>query len=186
MALATQHRPWPTDDVRGRAARIRIAGFDVDGTLTDGRLWFDGEGRESKAFHVHDGQGLVLLRQAGIVVVLVTARSGHAVERRARELGVELQHGIEDKLACARALCERHGCDLQQLAFMGDDLPDLPVLEQAGLSAAPADAQACVGDRVHWRSRLNGGAGAVREFCELLLAARNGQPPPPAVDGRGA
>lgn len=166
----TPSRPLTADEIRARAARIRLAGFDVDGTLTDGRLWLDDAGGESKAFHVHDGQGLVLLRRAGIAVVLVSARSSVAVDRRARELGIESRGGVEDKLACMRELCDRHGCDLTQLAYMGDDLPDLAVLEQAGLSAAPADAQTCVAERVHWRSRRNGGAGAAREFCELLLA----------------
>jgi 3-deoxy-D-manno-octulosonate 8-phosphate phosphatase (KDO 8-P phosphatase) len=159
-------------DIRARAARVRLACFDVDGTLTDGRLYFDAEGRESKAFHVHDGQGLALLRRAGIAVAFVTARPGAIVARRADELGAECHAEVADKLECVRAIVARHGCTLEQTAFMGDDLADLGVLAQVGLAVAPADAHAWVRERVHWRTQAGGGRGAARELCDLLLAAQ--------------
>ena len=109
-----------------RAGNIRLACFDVDGTLTDGRLFFDSEGRELKAFHVHDGQGLVLLRQVGIEVALITARHSEVARRRAEELGVRAHIGVKDKLACVRELCAELGIGLEAVCFMGDDLPDLP------------------------------------------------------------
>lgn len=161
--------PDTSDDLHQRAARIRLACFDVDGTLTDGRLYFDSNGLELKAFHVHDGQGLVLLRKAGIAVAFVTARASTIAERRAAELGVEAYTCVADKLECVRGLAARHGLAMEQVAFMGDDLPDLKVLPHVGLAAAPADAHPWVGERVHWRARARGGHGAAREFCDLLL-----------------
>lgn len=160
-------------DVRERAARIRLACFDVDGTLTDGRLYFDGEGNELKAFHVHDGQGLALLRKAGVTVAFVTARSGAVAQRRAADLGIEEVHiGVRDKLACVRDIAARMGLAMDQVAFMGDDLADLRVMLQAGFAVAPADAHRWVGERVHWRTASRAGHGAAREFCDLLLAAQ--------------
>lgn len=159
-------------DIRARAAKIRLACFDIDGTLTDGRLLFDSQGRELKAFHVHDGQGLTLLKRVGIAVAFVTARPGAIAERRAAELGAEACVGVKDKLACVRALATRHGIDLEAVAFMGDDLADLTVLRAVGLAVAPADAHPWIRERVHWRTVARGGKGAARELCDLLLAAQ--------------
>jgi 3-deoxy-D-manno-octulosonate 8-phosphate phosphatase (KDO 8-P phosphatase) len=159
-------------DLLARAARVRLACFDVDGTLTDGRLIFDSEGRELKAFHVRDGQGLALLRQAGIATAFVTARPGGIAEQRARELGAEACVQVADKLACVRSLAQRQGIDLDAVAFMGDDMADLPILNAAGLAVAPADAHPWIASRVHWRTRARGGEGAARELCDLLLAAQ--------------
>ena len=159
-------------DILARAAKIRLACFDVDGTLTDGRLLYDADGRESKAFHVHDGQGLALLKRFGIAVAFVTARPGAIAERRAAELGAEAFAEVKDKLACVRELAARHGIDMDAVAFMGDDLADLPVLRAAGLAAAPADAHPWIRERVHWRTIARGGKGAARELCDLLLAAQ--------------
>lgn len=155
-----------------RARRVRLACFDVDGTLTDGRLIFDSEGRESKAFHVHDGQGLVLLQRAGVRVALVTARQGPITERRATELGVHAFTGVEDKLRCVEGLAREHGIALDEVAFMGDDLPDLRVMVAVGLSACPADAHPWVLERAQWRASRDGGRGAAREFTDALLAAQ--------------
>lgn len=160
-------------DVRERAARIRLACFDVDGTLTDGRLFFDSNGVELKAFHVHDGQGLVLLRKSGITVAFVTARSSRVAEQRAADLGIaEVHTAVADKLACVRDIAERLGLDMDEVAFMGDDLPDLRVMLQVGFAVAPASAHPWVGERVHWRTGQRAGHGAAREFCDLLLAAQ--------------
>lgn len=159
-------------DIRERAARVRLVAFDVDGTLTDGKLGLDGNGVESKQFHVHDGLGIKLLRAAGIEVALITAREGMVVSKRAAELG--LQHvflGVADKRACIDALLAHLDLTLEQTAFMGDDLPDLAVLAVAGLSVAPASAHPWVRERVHWRTQAAGGNGAARELCDLILAA---------------
>lgn len=159
-------------DVRQRAARVRVACFDVDGTLTDGRLFFDSEGRELKAFHVHDGQGLVLLRKAGITPVFVTARASTIAEQRAAELGLDAYTGVADKLECVSGIAARLGVTMAEVSFMGDDLPDLHVMLQAGFAIAPANAHPWVRERVHWRTTARGGEGAVRELCDLLLAAQ--------------
>jgi 3-deoxy-D-manno-octulosonate 8-phosphate phosphatase (KDO 8-P phosphatase) len=157
-----------------RAGNIRLACFDVDGTLTDGRLYFDSEGREIKAFHVHDGQGLVLLRAVGIEVALITARHSEVARRRAQELGVRAHIGIKDKLACVRDLCAELGIGLDAVCFMGDDLPDLPAMRAVGLSVAPANAHAFTAAQAELRTRSDAGAGAARELCDLLVAAQGG------------
>ncbi len=159
-------------DVRGRAAKIRLAAFDVDGTLTDGRITLDARGHEAKNFHVADGLGLRLLGEFGVAVAFVTARPGGIVEARARELGIEhVFTGVRDKLACLDALGATLGVSHEHMAFMGDDLPDLRVLAAVGLAVAPADAHPWVRERVHWRTQHPGGHGAARELCDLILAA---------------
>lgn len=160
-------------DIRDRAGRIRLACFDVDGTLTDGRLEYDGEGRESKAFHVLDGLGMKLLEENGVAVAIITARRNAAIQARARDLG--LQHvytGVKDKGVVLLQLCETLELSPEEATHMGDDLPDLPALLQVGLAAAPANAHPWVAERVHWQSRLRGGEGAVRELCDLILDAK--------------
>ncbi len=160
-------------DVRERAAKIRLVAFDVDGTLTDGRLLIGAGGREMKSFHVSDGLGLKLLQKYDIAVALITARQSQVVVARARELGI--QHvfvGVLDKLKCLDTIGTRMGIARDEVAYMGDDLPDLVALATAGLSVAPANAHPWVRERVHWRTQLDGGNGAARELCDLILAAR--------------
>jgi len=168
----TQARPDSPADLLARAAKIRLVGFDVDGTLTDGRLWFDEDGRESKAFHVLDGQGIVLLRKAGIAVAFVTARDSLVAANRARALGAEPHVGVADKLACVEALRERLGLAMDEVAFMGDDLPDLPVLRRVGLAVAPANVHRWLQGAVHWTTPSRGGEGAARELADLILQAQ--------------
>ena len=168
----SQARPDSPADLLARAAKIRLVGFDVDGTLTDGRLWFDADGRESKAFHVADGQGLVLLRKSGIAVAFVTARDSLVAANRARALGAEPHVGVADKLACVEALRERLGLAMDEVAFMGDDLPDLPVLRRVGFAVAPANAHHWLRDAVHWITPSHGGEGAARELADLILHAQ--------------
>jgi 3-deoxy-D-manno-octulosonate 8-phosphate phosphatase (KDO 8-P phosphatase) len=159
-------------DLLARATKIRLCCFDVDGTLTNGRLLFDSDGRELKAFHVRDGQGLALLRRIGMPVAFVTARASRIVEQRAVELGAQAFTNVGDKLACVRDIASRQGVAMDAVAFMGDDLTDLGVQQAVGLSVAPSDAHAWVRERVHWRTVANGGMGAARELCDLLLAAQ--------------
>lgn len=156
-----------------RAARIRLACFDVDGTLTDGRLWMDAEGREQKAFHIQDGLGLRLLEREGIRVVLVTARDSAVAKARGRDLKLSEVHvAVGDKRALLLEVAERHGIAPASVAMMGDDLVDLPAMCVAGLAVAPADAHPWILGHVHWQTRRRGGEGAARELCDLLLTAQ--------------
>lgn len=154
------------------ARNIRMACFDVDGTLTDGRLYYDHDGNESKAYFVHDGLGLKLLQQHGIHPVLITARNSLSAMRRGNDLGIDTQIAVGDKLASVRKLCELRGIGMEQVAFMGDDLPDLAPISAAGLAVAPANAHPWIAERVHWITRAEGGRGATRELCDVLLAAQ--------------
>lgn len=156
-----------------RAARVRLVAFDVDGTLTDGRLYIGGDGEAMKAFSVRDGFGLRLLREAGIVVAIVTARRSTIVEARAAELRIdEVHQGVVDKAQALRALCEAHRVTLADCAFVGDDWPDLQAMSVAGFAATVHDAPRELRERAHWVSTLPAGGGAVREFAEYLLHAR--------------
>jgi len=163
--------PEYSDDLVARAARTRLVCLDVDGTLTDGRLWFDEDGRESKAFNVLDGQGLIQLRLAGIGVAFVTARNSIVAANRARDLGVAAYVDCRDKLACVRGIAAEQGLAMDQVAFMGDDLPDLTVLREVGFAVAPASVHHWLRDLVHWVTPARGGEGAVRELCDLILHA---------------
>ena len=154
------------------ATTIRLACFDVDGTLTDGRLYYDHAGNESKAFYVQDGLGLKLLQKHGIHPVLITARNSLSAQKRGADLGIDTQIAVGDKLSSVRALCERFGIGLEQVAFLGDDLPDLAPLCAVGLAVAPADAHPLIAERVHWCTHAAGGRGAARELCDVLLAAQ--------------
>lgn len=165
--------PAYPDEVVQRAARIRLIGLDVDGTLTDGRLLYGTDGHEAKAFHVQDGLGLTLLRHAGIEVALITARISPVVEQRGRELQITHVHtGERGKLACLQRIAGQMGIGMHEVAFMGDDLPDLACLRAAGLALAPADAHPWILPAVHWVARRPGGRGAARDACDLLLHAQ--------------
>jgi 3-deoxy-D-manno-octulosonate 8-phosphate phosphatase (KDO 8-P phosphatase) len=160
-------------DVRERAAKIRLAVFDVDGTLTDGRIYVGASGGMMSAFHVLDGMGLNLLRKYGVAVALVSARQGKVVTQRARELGIKHTYvGVKDKLKCIDTIGKRLGVPREEMAYMGDDLNDLRAIESVGLGVAPANAHPWVRERAHWRTRHEGGNGAAREVCDLILAAR--------------
>lgn len=157
-----------------RAAGIRLAVFDVDGVLTDGRIILGPDGDEYKAFHVRDGHGLVRLRESGVLIAVITGRRSRAVERRMQELGIELVHqGIRDKHACLLELLERLDLTTAQTCFVGDDLPDLPVLRMVGLPVAVADACPEVIDAAAWVTGAGGGRGAAREVCDRLLRAQS-------------
>lgn len=162
----------PTD-IRERAARIRLAVFDVDGVLTDGRLWFTADGHELKAFHALDGLGLKRLLANRIEVAVITARMSHVVTERMAELGVaHVYQDQKDKLACLEQLLHALKLEPEQVAYVGDDLPDLAAMRKVGFSVAVANAHASVRERANWRTTLCGGAGAVREVCDLILGAQ--------------
>lgn len=160
-----------------RAKGIRLVCFDVDGTLTDGRLYFDAEGRESKAFHVHDGQGLRLLEDNGIAVAFITARASESTKARARDL--RLSHvfiGVKDKAACLQDLCSQLKITTQQVAFMGDDVPDLAAMKLCALACVPANAHSWMFDHADWIAAKNAGEGAARGLCDFILESQGLMP----------
>lgn len=159
--------------IRSAAASLALLALDVDGTLTDGKIYIGPEGEAMKAFCVRDGLGLTLLREAGIVLAIITARRSAIVDRRAAELGiVEVVQGVHDKRQAFEALCHRHRVPLSRAGFMGDDWADLPAMQVAGFVATVADAADAVRNRAHWVSTRRAGDGAVREFAEFILASR--------------
>jgi 3-deoxy-D-manno-octulosonate 8-phosphate phosphatase (KDO 8-P phosphatase) len=151
---------------------IRLLVLDVDGVLTDGRLYFGPRGETLKVFHVRDGYGIVQLRDAGVAVAVISGRRSPMVAARCRELGIRHVHqGVADKLPVLTRLCRRLGLTAAACACIGDDLPDLPLIRTVGLSFAVADAHPQVRRAAAHVTRLPGGCGAVREVCDLLLAA---------------
>jgi 3-deoxy-D-manno-octulosonate 8-phosphate phosphatase (KDO 8-P phosphatase) len=160
-------------DVLARAAKIRLVVFDVDGTLTDGRLWYAEDGHETKVFHVHDGLGLKLLMANGVQVAIMSARISHPVALRAEELDIaHVYQGQGDKRACLEQLLEALALTPEQVAFVGDDLPDLPPMRVAGLAVAVANAHPWVAETAHWRTHQGGGMGAAREVADMILHAQ--------------
>ncbi len=156
-----------------RARRLRLMLFDVDGVLTDCTVAL-GEASESKSFNIRDGAALQWAQQSGLTVGFLSGRPSPATTRRANELGIELVIQTKDpKLAAFQTLLTSRGISADEVAYMGDDLADLAVLARVGLSAAPSDAAPDVTARVHWISTVAGGRGAVREFIEVVLRARN-------------
>lgn len=162
-----------------RAARIRLLVLDVDGVLTDGSLEYGAAGEETKRFFVQDGLALVAARRAGLSIAVISGRASAAVTRRLSELGIsEVHQGVHDKLAALESLMGRLELEPGEVAVVGDDLPDLPLMRRAGLALAPANAVAEVRRAAHWVARRPGGGGAVRDAVEMLLKARRAWPPP--------
>jgi len=152
-------------------ARIRLMCFDVDGVLTDGGITYTTSGEELKSFHVRDGYGLAQLAKAGIQTAIITGRSSSVVARRAEELRfTHCFQGVKDKKALAEQLLAESGLSWQEMGHMGDDIPDLELLEQVGLACCPQDAVSQVRSVCHVVTQQLGGKGAVREVCELLLS----------------
>ncbi len=162
------------DAVLERARSIRLLVLDVDGVLTDGRLFISAAGEELKVFHVRDGAGLVAIQRAGITVAIISGRDSPAVTRRAAELGIRHVHqGVADKGALLDRLLVELGIAAEEAACVGDDTPDAPLLRRAGLAIGVADAHPALLAAAHWVTTSNGGQGAVREVCDLLLSARS-------------
>lgn len=161
-------------DILNRAAGIRLVIFDVDGVLTNGTLFFDVQGREYKAFHTRDGLGIKLLRQSGVDVAVISGRKSDIVQRRMEHLGVSrCFQGAEDKLEAFDTLKEELNLLDEDIAHVGDDLPDLPLFRRVGLAVAVADAHPFVLEKAHWRTSLPGGFGAAREVCDLIMHAHD-------------
>ncbi len=159
-------------DLRSRALQIRLLVLDVDGVLTDGRLLYGSDGTESKSFHVRDGYGIKQVQKTGIDVAIISGRRSAAVERRAAELGIRhVILGRDDKLDALRDLAAELGLQkFEQIACIGDDVPDLQIMRTAGIGIAVADAHVDILTHADWRCHLAGGQGAVREFCDLLVS----------------
>jgi len=160
-------------NARDVARDLQLLVLDVDGVLTDGRLYYSESGHETKAFHIHDGLGIKLLQRSGVEVAIITGRSSQLLERRARELGIErVIQGREDKLTALEELLEPLQIEWQHIAYMGDDLPDLAAVRRVGLGMTVANANPLLRQHADWISQLPGGAGAVREAAEFILDAQ--------------
>ena len=164
----------PAADILSRARRIRLVVLDVDGVLTDGSIWTGPEGEAVKRFNVRDGLGIKMLQAAGIPVAVLTGRVSAQTAARCRELGITaVRQGKTFKTDAWKDILEQHGVGAGECAYMGDDVPDLPVLRAAGLAAAPADASGEALAAAHWVSPRPGGHGAVRSLAELILRAQD-------------
>ena len=150
--------------------KIKLVAFDVDGVMTDGSLTFFEDGREIKTFNAKDGHGVVMLNRKGFITAIITARESEIVERRAQMLEItKVFQGAKNKIKALEALCEEFKVSFGEVAYMGDDLPDLCVLEKVALSGCPADAVEEVKQKCKFISKKEGGKGAVREFCDLII-----------------
>jgi 3-deoxy-D-manno-octulosonate 8-phosphate phosphatase (KDO 8-P phosphatase) len=156
-----------------RAQDIRLAIFDVDGVLTDGGLYLDDNGMETKRFHARDGLGLRLLQSAGIQLAIITGRTSGVVAHRSSELDIEhVYQGRKDKLPAFEELCAETGISADQVAYMGDDIVDLPIMRRVGLALTVPGACEEIAAIAHWVSTATGGNGAAREACEFILRAQ--------------
>jgi 3-deoxy-D-manno-octulosonate 8-phosphate phosphatase (KDO 8-P phosphatase) len=160
-------------DIQAKAADIRLVIFDVDGVLTDGSLFLGDDGQEYKAFHSKDGHGMKMLQQAGVTIAIITGRTSEVVRIRMQSLGIQhVFQGIEDKRSAYAELKQVVGLEDRQIAYVGDDVVDLPVMTQVGLAITVADAHALVQQHAHWTTPSGGGRGAAREVCEMLMDAQ--------------
>lgn len=162
-----------TADLTARLAPLKLMAFDVDGVLTDGRLYYSDDGVETKTFHALDGQGMNMLRDAGLKLALITSRRSPLVERRARDLGIHFCYqGVMAKRDALDEILGEQKLKPEQAGFMGDDLFDLPAMLRAGFCATVPGAPQAVRERAHYVCTRAGGDGAVREVCELILTAQ--------------
>ncbi|ETF03139.1 3-deoxy-D-manno-octulosonate 8-phosphate phosphatase [Advenella kashmirensis W13003] len=162
-----------SQSVRDLAAQVKLIAFDVDGILTDGSLWYGEHGELMKRFCALDGHGLKMLQQAGVRVVLITGREGDILSRRAADLGLaDVFQNVRDKIGVLSQLATDMGLGLENIAFMGDDIIDLPAMQKCGFSISVPNAPLYVQQTAHWVTSLPGGSGAVRECTDLIMAAQ--------------
>ncbi len=160
-------------DIFAKAKNIKLLICDVDGVMTDGGLFFGDNGLEYKAFHSRDGLGIKMLQRSGIPLAVITARTSEVVKHRMKNLNIDLVfQGQLSKVQAFTDLCTQLSLTPDQTAYVGDDLVDIPVMKQVGLSIAVADAHPRVKSMAHWTTEHNGGYGAVRDVCELLMEAQ--------------
>jgi len=161
------------EDIQKKAANIRLVIFDVDGVLTDGRLYLTEDGKEIKAFHSRDGHGMKMLQKSGVQIAIITGRTSPIVTHRMDELGIKhVYQGQQDKLNAYNEICKKLSLESEQIAYVGDDIVDLPVMEKAGLSIAVKDAHPSVILQSHWQTTVCGGLGAAREVCDLIMESQ--------------
>ncbi len=164
----------PYKSIRSAAKKIKLLLLDVDGVLTDGRLYYGNSGEEMKAFNIQDGLGIKLLQQAGIQVGIITGRVSKLVQRRATELGINpVIQGREDKLTALNELMLTANLSLDEVAFVGDDLPDLAVIKKVGLGITVANGSTTLKSAADWQTTKKGGDGAIREVAEMLLSCQD-------------
>lgn len=162
-----------TTTIQSKAKKIKLLLLDVDGVMTDGTINLDGQGKETKSFHVRDGHGVKLAQRAGIVIGLITGRSSEVVNVRARELAIqEVHQGAKEKITVYDLLLAKYGLRDEEVAYIGDDIVDLDVLKRAGLAAAVADCDPSIRTSVDIITKAEGGRGAVREVINLILKSR--------------
>lgn len=162
-----------SDSIQTRAAKVRLAIFDVDGVMTDGKLYLGPNGLELKTTSVRDGLGLKLLQRAGVEIAVISGRPSQALTVRLNDLGITRLHmHVKDKVPFYEQLLADLGVAEDQVAYMGDDAPDVPVMQRVGLAMTVANAHKSAASVAHWTSQFNGGDGAVREACDLIVEAR--------------
>ncbi|MBI3609722.1 MAG: HAD-IIIA family hydrolase [Nitrospirae bacterium] len=161
-----------------KARRVKFLLLDVDGVMTDGTIYLDADGRETKAFNIYDGSGIHLVRKAGVQVGIITGRQSVIVDYRAKELGItEVHQKILDKVKVYDEILRTYGLEDSEMAYVGDDIIDLPILKRVGLSVAVPNAHPEVRAQVDWVTQKAGGCGAIREVTDLLSAVRKPQQP---------
>ncbi|MGB5450753.1 MAG: 3-deoxy-manno-octulosonate-8-phosphatase KdsC [Sedimenticolaceae bacterium] len=161
-------------DIREKAANIRLIVFDVDGVLTDGSLYIGDDGQEYKAFNSKDGHGMVMLQHSGVEIAIITGRSSEVVRIRMASLGIQrVYQGKKEKLPAYEELKQITGLGDEQIAYVGDDVVDLPVMTRAGLAITVQDAHPLAKQHAHWVTPSGGGRGAAREVCELIMDAQD-------------
>ncbi|MCK5639156.1 MAG: 3-deoxy-manno-octulosonate-8-phosphatase KdsC [Gammaproteobacteria bacterium] len=161
-------------DLLKKAADIRLLIFDVDGVLTDGSLYLADDGQEYKAFHSRDGHGMKMLQASGVDVAIITGRTSKVVQHRMDSLGIKhVYQGQIEKLPAFEELIAKLGLNAKQVAYVGDDVVDLPIMTRVGLAVAVQDAHHLVKQHAHWTSPNGGGRGAARDICELIMEAQN-------------
>ena len=164
---------YSAPDALDRARRIKLMIFDVDGVLTDGRLWYTAEGKELKSFHAFDGHGMKMLADAGVRCAILSGRKSSAVAARARELGIDIvRQGVAGKREEFARMVKKLRLDASAAGYMGDDLVDIPVLRRCGFACAPREAPEPVRQCAHYVCSAAAGGGAVRELCEFILRAQ--------------
>ena len=169
----TANSPPSLTNITEKAKKLKLLILDVDGVLTDGKLFFDNDGNEYKSFHARDGHGIKLLRQTGVEVAVISGRKSNSVTLRMKSLGIEhVYQGHENKLYAFNEVLQKLNITPDQAAHMGDDLLDLPLMTRVGLAIAVADANFAVIERADWRTHLSGGNGAVREVCDFIMQAQ--------------
>ncbi|MEJ2214593.1 MAG: 3-deoxy-manno-octulosonate-8-phosphatase KdsC [Gammaproteobacteria bacterium] len=162
------------NDILEKASKVKLVIFDVDGVLTDGSLFLGDDGQEYKAFHSKDGHGMVMLQQSGIAIAIITGRTSNVVEKRMQSLGIKhVFQGQKHKLPAYQEIKQQLELADEEIAYVGDDVVDLPVMTRVGLAVAVQDAHALTKEHAHWITPSNGGRGAAREVCEMLMKSQD-------------